>query len=46
MVVFSVPNMECGGCAKPVTAALRRAESTAQSQMDLSARAALRKRAA
>lgn len=40
MVVFSVSNMECGERVKSVTAALRKATSAAEVQVDLSARRA------
>ncbi|MCO6416200.1 heavy-metal-associated domain-containing protein [Siccirubricoccus sp. KC 17139] len=38
MVVFSVPNMRCGGCARAVTAALRGVEPGAEVRVDLERR--------
>lgn len=38
MVVFKVPGMKCGGCARRVGAALRGAEPAAEVQADLERR--------
>lgn len=35
MVVFSVPKMNCGGCAKSVTSALHKIDETASVTIDL-----------
>ena len=38
MIVFRIPNMRCGGCARRVTAALRGAAPGAQIEVDLQRR--------
>lgn len=37
-MVFSVPNMKCGGCARSVTAALHTADPAAEIEVDLERR--------
>ncbi len=38
MIVFSIPNLGCGGCARTVTAALRGAAPGAEVRVDLQRR--------
>ncbi|WP_043359674.1 heavy-metal-associated domain-containing protein [Belnapia sp. F-4-1] len=38
MMVFKIPNMRCGGCAKSVTAALRGVDPALQVRVDLEQR--------
>ncbi|MDN3564119.1 heavy-metal-associated domain-containing protein [Paeniroseomonas aquatica] len=38
MVVFRVPNMRCGGCARSVTAALRGVAPAAEVRVDMERR--------
>ncbi|SDB21083.1 heavy-metal-associated domain-containing protein [Belnapia rosea] len=38
MVVFRVPNMRCGGCARSVTAALRGVVPAAEIRVDMNRR--------
>lgn len=38
MVVFKVPNMRCGGCARSVTSALRGVDPSAEVRVDMERR--------
>lgn len=38
MIIFKVPGMKCGGCARRVTAALKGADPSAAVQVDLQRR--------
>jgi copper chaperone len=38
MMVFGIPNMRCGGCARSVTAALRGVDPAAEVRVDMERR--------